>query len=91
VVGTGPIDVTELVVLRGAAIQIRQGLAKQLLIAPGTILFFSGQTASRGITSVLDVLIIFAVLVMAGLYAFSALQFRRTGTFLTANGPVPLP
>lgn len=81
-----PIDTAKLAVLIGAAIQIREGLAKQLLIAPGLFFYFSGQTASRGITSVIDAVIIMLLLVMIAVFAFVARQFTQTGTFLATTG-----
>jgi hypothetical protein len=80
-----PTDSEELPVLRGVAVQIREGLAKQLLQAPAFPALFAGQTLFRGITSALDVAILLAVLVIAGVSVFTAHQYRRTGAFLDST------
>lgn len=77
-----PVAVDELPVLRGAAVQIREGLARQLLVAPGLVVFFCGQAASREITSVVDVVMIVLLLAMMVLFGFTVLQFQQTGAFL---------
>ncbi|MCZ2403102.1 hypothetical protein IV498_07880 [Paenarthrobacter sp. Z7-10] len=82
-----PIDLTQLTVLKAAAVQFREKLAKQLLTSPGIVIFLSGQAAARGIRSGFDVMIIAVLLVMVGLVGSLAHQFRRTGVFLAATGP----
>lgn len=80
-----PTDTSKLIVLRGAAVQIREGLAKQLLTAPGIIFFFCGQAASRGTTSIIDVVINMLLLVMITTWAFQVRYFHKTGTFLATT------
>lgn len=58
VLGKEPIDVNHISVLRGAAVQIRAGLAKQLLWSPDLLIYFAGQFLSRGVQSFLDVMMI---------------------------------
>jgi hypothetical protein len=82
-----PIDADRLPVLRGAAVQIREGLAKQLLTAPGLVIFFIGQTLYRGITSVIDMVMIVLLLCMIALFINGARQFQQTGAFLTSAAP----
>ena len=79
-----PIEPDRLSVLRGAAVQIREGLAKQLLTAPGLVIFFLGQTLYRGITSAIDVVMIVLLLGMVALLGNVARQFHQTGAFLTS-------
>ncbi|TDK24075.1 hypothetical protein E2F48_14935 [Arthrobacter crusticola] len=80
-----PSDLEKLSVLRGAAVQIREGLARQLLTAPGLLALLSGQAVSRGITSAVDVVMILLLLAMVVLIGFVARQFLRTGTFLNST------
>jgi hypothetical protein len=87
VVAKEPIDVNHISVLRGAAVQIREGLAKQLLWSPGLLIYFAGQSLSRGIQSVIDVLMIVLLLCMVVLLGLAARQFHQTGVFLTSTYP----
>lgn len=87
VVGKEPIDVNHISVLRGAAVQIREGLAKQLLWSPGLLIYFAGQSLSRGIQSFLDVMMIVLLLGLVVLLGLTARQFHQTGLFLTATSP----
>ncbi|MBJ2122477.1 hypothetical protein I6N91_15965 [Arthrobacter sp. MSA 4-2] len=80
-----PTDPEKLTVLRGAAVQIREGLAKQLLTTPGSLALLCGQAVSRGITSVLDVVMVLLLLALTVLLGFIARQFQRTGTFLSST------
>ncbi|MEC5181799.1 hypothetical protein [Arthrobacter sp. CG_A4] len=85
VLGKEPIDVNHLSVLRGAAVQLREGLAKQLLWSPGLLVYFAGQSLSRGVHSVIDVIMIVLLLGMAVVLGISARQFLQTGAFLTST------
>lgn len=85
--GKEPIDVNHISVLRGAAVQIRAGLAKQLLWSPGLLIYFAGQSLSRGVQSFLDVMMIVLLLGMVVLSALTARQFHQTGLFLTSTSP----
>jgi hypothetical protein len=67
-----PVDVDELPVLRGAAVQIREVLAQQLLICPGLVVAFCGQAVSRGIKSGVDIAMIVLLLGMRLLLGFVA-------------------
>lgn len=82
-----PIDINHISVLRGAAVQIREGLAKQLLLSPGLLIYFAGQALSRGIHSVIDVMMIVLLLGMVVLLSITSGQFRQTGKFLTSTYP----
>jgi hypothetical protein len=83
VLGKEPVAADELPVLRGAAVQIREGLARQLLTSPGFVMFLFGQAVGRGITSAMDVLFIVALLGMVVLLGNIARQFHQAGVFLT--------
>lgn len=85
VLANEPSNVEELPVLRGAAVQLREGLAKQLLPAPGVLVFLCGQAVSSGITSVIDVVMIVLLLAMVVLFGFVARQFQQTGVFLRST------
>lgn len=85
VMGKAPVAVHELPVLRGVAVQIREGLAKQLLTSPGLVVIFLGQATSRGVSSVWDVLMIVLLLVIIVLYGFLARQYQQTGAFLRST------
>ncbi|QHK19264.1 hypothetical protein GU243_05295 [Pseudarthrobacter psychrotolerans] len=87
VLGKEPIDVNHISVLRGAAVQIREGLAKQLLWSPGLLIYFAGQSLSRGIHSFIDVMMIVLLLGMVVLSGLTARQFHQTGLFLTSTSP----
>ncbi|MFJ5979287.1 hypothetical protein ACIQLM_19140 [Pseudarthrobacter oxydans] len=82
-----PIDVSHISVLRGAAVQIREGLAKQLLFSPGLLIYFAGQFLSRGIQSVIDVVMLVLLVGMVVLLAITSRQFHQTGEFLTSTYP----
>jgi hypothetical protein len=82
-----PIDVSHISVLRGAAVQIREGLAKQLLLSPGLLIYFAGQFLSRGIQSVIDVMMLVLLLGMVVLLGITSRQFHQTGEFLTSTYP----
>jgi hypothetical protein len=82
-----PIDINHISVLRGAAVQIREGLAKQLLLSPGLLIYFGGQALSRGTHSVIDVMMIVLLLGMVVLLSITSGQFRQTGKFLTSTHP----
>lgn len=85
VLGKAPVAVHELPVLRGAAVQIREGLAKQLLTSPGLVVIFVGQATSREVSSVWDALMNVLLLVIIVLYGFLARQFQQTGAFLRST------
>jgi hypothetical protein len=87
VVAKEPIDINHIPVLRGAAVQIREGLAKQLLLSPGLLIYFAGQSLSRGIHSVIDVMMIVLLLGMVVLLSITSRQFHQTGEFLTSTHP----
>jgi hypothetical protein len=87
VLAKDPIDVNHLPVLRGAAVQIREGLAKQLLWSPALLIYFVGQSLYRGIQSVVDLMMIVLLLVMAVLLGITARQFHQTSVFLTSTHP----
>ncbi len=87
VVAKEPIDVNHISVLRGEAVQIREGLAKQLLWSPGLLIYFAGQSLSRGIQSVIDVMMMVLLLGMVVLLGLTARQFHQIGLFLTSTYP----
>lgn len=78
-------DTANLQILRGAAIQIREGLAKQLLVSPGVLLFLTGQAVPRGITSLLDLVTIVLLLALVALFVVVVRRFKQTGAFLDAT------
>ncbi|MEG9248190.1 hypothetical protein V6S67_08845 [Arthrobacter sp. Soc17.1.1.1] len=78
-------DLEKLPVLRGAAVQIREGLARHLLTAPALPALLGGQAVSHGITSALDVVMMLLLLALTVLWVFIAHQFRRTGSFLNST------
>jgi hypothetical protein len=82
-----PVDAEDLPVLRGAAVQIREGLARQLLMSPGLVVFFCGQSVSRGISSGIDIAMIVLLLGMVVLLGFVARQFQQTAAFLRSLDP----
>ena len=72
-------------VLRGAAVQLREGLARQLVAAPGFLVLFAGQALGRGRWSVFDGVMILAMLGLVVLFGFVVRQFKQTGAFLTST------
>ncbi|WP_367646045.1 hypothetical protein [Paenarthrobacter ureafaciens] len=82
VIGKEPVDV-DLRVLRGAAVQIREGLARQFITLPGFTLLFWGQALNRGVSSTLDVIFLIALLAMMVTLGYLVRQFHQTGVFLT--------
>lgn len=81
VLGKEPVD-ADLTVLRGAAVQIREGLARQLVTLPPLMLFFWGQALNRGVTSAFDVVMLIVLLGMMVILGFTVRQFRQTEAFL---------
>ncbi len=82
-----PVEKNHIEVLRGAAVQLREGLAKQLLWWPGFLILFAGQSLARGIQSVIDVVIIVVLLVLLVLLGHAGRQFHQTGVFLDSTDP----
>lgn len=80
-----PIDPKHITVLRGAAVQMREGLAKQLLWSPGFLIYFAGQFLLRGTATVFDIVMNVLLLGMFVLLFFVARQFHQTGVFLTST------
>lgn len=81
-----PIDPKHITVLRGAAVQMREGLlAKQLLWSPGFLIYFAGQFLLRGTATVFDIVMNVLLLGMFVLLFFVARQFHQTGSFLTST------
>ncbi|MEV7135749.1 hypothetical protein AB0N24_23050 [Arthrobacter sp. NPDC093128] len=98
IAGKGPIDSEHLSVTRAAAVQLRKGLATQLLLAPLYPLIFIPQVmnlALRG-DSLFAWLMAIGVGVIAAGVGFLVRDFRRAGRFLahtaeqTAPGNAPL-
>jgi len=87
VVAKEPIDVNHISVLRGAAVQIREGLAKQLLLSPALLIYFAGQSLPGGIQSVIDVMMIVLLLGMVVLLGISSRQFHQTVSFSPLRTP----
>lgn len=84
VLSKDPVDV-DLTVLRGAAVQMREGLARQLVTLPGITLLFWGQALDRGVTSALDVILLVALVGIMAAIGYSVRQFQQTGTFLATT------
>jgi len=80
-----PIDPQHITVLRGTAVQMREGLAKQLLWSPGFLIYFAGQFLLRGTVTVFDIVMNVLLLGMFVLLFFVARQFHQTGVFLTST------
>jgi hypothetical protein len=80
-----PVGPDDMAVLRGAAVQMREGLARQLLPAPGFLLLFGGQALARGAASVFDVVMLAATLALVVLWGFVARDFRQAGVFLSST------
>ena len=85
-----PIGDADGAVLRGAAVQLREGLARQLVTAPGFLVLFAGQALGRGTWSVFYVVMIVAIVGLVVAFGFVVRQFRQTGAFLTSTEP-PFP
>lgn len=86
ILGTKPVEVQHAALLRGAAIEIRGRLAKQLVLSPGLFIYFCGQVISRGISSALDIGVLVLLLGMGIVYLFLVRQFLQTGKFVHAMG-----
>lgn len=82
VLGKDPVDV-DLTVLRGAAVQMREGLARQLVIYPGFTLFLWGQAFNIGMTSALDVIMVIVLVGLMVILGYMVRQFQQTEAFLT--------
>lgn len=84
IMGKSPLDPEHLTVARGVAVQMRKGLATQLLLAPVYPLAFIPQAVSwllRGdpvLAWIMGILVV-GLFIATGLLAR---EFRRTGTFL---------
>ena len=85
VLGKEPVDRHQISVLRGAAVQMREGLAKQLLWSPGFLIYFIGQFMLHGTLAVFDVVMNLLLLGMFVLLVLVARQFHRTGVFLAST------
>jgi hypothetical protein len=85
ILSNGPVDEADGPVLRGAAAQLREGLARQLVTAPGFLVLFAGQALGRETWSVFDVVMILAILGLMVLFGFVVRQFKQTGAFLTST------
>lgn len=79
-----PVDDADGAVLRATAVQLREGLAKQLVTAPGFLVLFAGQAVGRGTRSVFDVVMILAIVGLVVAFGFVVRQFQQTGAFLTS-------
>lgn len=88
ILSNGPVDDADGTVLRGAAVQLREGLARQLVTAPGFLVLFAGQAVGRGKSSVFDVVMILAILGLVVLFGFVVRQFKQTGAFLPSTAPL---
>lgn len=71
----------QLAVARGAAVQIRQSLALQLLIAPGYMLMAAGQLLNAP-DSFLNAIWISLFGIFLAVYVMTIWQFHQTGRFL---------
>jgi hypothetical protein len=80
-----PVAVDRIPVLRGAAVQMRGSLAKQLLTMPGLVLVLFGLTASRDRISAIDVVMIALLLVVVVFYGMVVRWFRQSGAFLRST------
>ena len=80
-----PVDDADGAVLRATAVQLREGLAKQLVTAPGFLVLFAGQAVGRGTWSVFDVVMILAIVGLVVAFGFVVRQFQQTGAFLTST------
>lgn len=84
VFGKEPVE-GDLKVLRGAAIQEREGLARQLVTFPSLTLSLWGQTLHRGLTSVFDVMFLIVLVVLTVAMGQLVRQFHQTGAFVAAT------
>ena len=82
VLGKEPAD-ADRTVLRGAAIQLREGLARQLVTLPPFALCLWGQATHRGLASAVDVVMAAALLLYMVALGYSVRQFQQAGAFLT--------
>ena len=80
-----PVDLDQILVLRGAAVQMREGLAKQLLWSPGFLIYFTGQFLLHGTLSVFAVVMNLLLLGMFVLLILAARQFHQTGVYLPST------
>ncbi|NJC23961.1 energy-coupling factor transporter transmembrane protein EcfT [Arthrobacter pigmenti] len=83
--GSVPADGDERIVARGLAIQMRQGHALQLLIAPGFILAFLPQVFRA--SDALGLLYGLVIALYAAAFVLLAREFHRTTIFLKSTEP----
>lgn len=83
ILGKVPVDPAHLGVARGAAVQLRKGLATQLITAPMLLLVFAGQVLSG--SSFLWWLSALLLGSQAVLIAGLAREFQQTGRFLAST------
>ena len=85
IAGKAPIEPDHLVVTRAAAVQLRKGMATQLLLQPLMLCVFTAQTLNfaLGGDNLVAVLMATAVVGIVIADGFLIRDFRRTGRFLT--------
>jgi pimeloyl-ACP methyl ester carboxylesterase len=84
ILGKAPVETEHLAVTRGAAVQLRKGLATQLILAPILPLAFVPQAVS-GSSSIWWLMAI-AIGAQAVATVFIVREFRRAGIFLKRTG-----
>jgi hypothetical protein len=85
--GKAPLQQKHVAVIRGAAIQTRQGLATLLLIAPGLFLNSIAQLLNTGAGPFIQALQLFLAAVVSAVTYFAAWEFRRAGELLESTKP----
>lgn len=85
IVGKAPVDLKHLAVTRAAAVQVRKGLATQLLLQPLLPLVFSAQAVAFALRGENVVAALMAMAVGGLVVAIGSVvrDFRRAGRFLT--------
>lgn len=86
VYGRIPLVPQERVIARGAAVQLRQNVTRQLLIAPGYLLAFGPQLVTAPADLQLWWFLVLGLLVVS--LALATWQFHRTGRFLERTSSV---
>lgn len=80
--GRAPLMPDQLGVARGVAVQLRQGLATQLLVLPGLLLMYIGQVLNSGTGGIIRGIQALLFLLVLAAACFTGWQYRQTGKFL---------